>query len=870
VSKDFGAGTSGYLDPEARAFETVVYQRDKAVLDNELNLVQDLAAGNLTHLRKSTPSGWLGTDPLAKTSITTSLFIANTTANLLSIAQPLTALVNGWVVSVENTGSSTRNQVSLGAGPAGNGAKRTDLVILEVFRRLIAPSVGDGKSVGGRVWRQGNVKVANADDALLNFVDDLLDPILGVETTQRVQVQYRLRVITGIDLLAYPQGISDPVVVANSVPVVPGTPDGVATAFNYVSQSSAGDPGLWRAGDGNVANTLNTVDGYMYAIPLCAVFRRNTTAFSRNLNRNGGVAHPGPSDRPDGLFSDIFAEKDIADLRHFSSLTGWSYPELGEKNLGLLLDNALKTEWELTSQGGGAIGHTYLWGDEIGVLPGDGVSTGDTPAAEFVGEFDSTRRFFSDRPNYEVLTFAIAPGDPNVSTATWQTGTVVTINPVALAQYPFGSGISFFTRAPSGTRIVDVLQARIQGTTGGEFAVDVGQVNGTTSLTPDAVPVASVVGLGVFPPSNVIVTLGASPVGITTETLYVDLLVAYPSGNGLTKTPVADFGAATFVVNNPAALTVGAPVSYGSISAQTIDYVHREVKLQYQTSSLTFTATAESTGGAAFVTLPERALSVSAVRVNGVAYVGGFSLGTSGRKVTLLGAPTAPGNVVAVDYIGLRPMPQSGVQFTIYYDARAPQTVQSDSLSTTQTLIPRWVSPYLHTLTCGSGSQGEAFPYPYAYVQTGGVIKDVGMWSGEHELDGDVKVYVSEFNASSGYLKVPAFIPYVPSSDAVVFDRLVGDKDIESRTYFSSFPAGYVPSAFGQPLADNRVHKVFLPALMELAVDSTLGKKGSLYLVLFVRWATFDSENSIKFLLANNTTVASVYRVSGNLLNGRG
>ena len=865
--KNLGVGVSGYLDPEGRSFETVVYQVDKPVLDKELNLTQDIAS-SLT--RRANPSGWVGLDPLSKTSTTSSLFLANSTANLLSVAQPLKALVNGWLVQVENTNSSIRNQVSLGAGPTGNGSRRTDLVILEVFRRRISPSTTDGKSVGGRIWRHGNVKVASGDDAVLNFVDDLQDVTFGAETTQRVQVQYRLRVVPGVDLLAYPVGISDPIVVANSVPASAGAPDGVATAFTFSSQSSAGDPGLWRAGDGNPANTLGTVDGYMYAIPLCAVFRRNTTAFSRNLNRNGGVASPGPSDRPDGLFHDIIVEKDIADLRQFTTLSGWNYEEIAQKNLGLLLDNALKTEWELTTQGGGALGHTYMWGDEIGVLPGDGVQTGDTPAAEFIGQFDSTRRFFSDRPTYEVLTFQISPGDPNISTPNWQSGTVVTLNPAQLAQYPFGAGISFITRAPSGTRILDVVRARIQGTTGGEVAYDLGQVNETASLTPDAIPIESIQGLGEYPPSNVIITLGTVPGGMTTERLFVDLLVAYPSGQGLTKTPVGDYGAATFVVNNPAALTVAAPVSYGSLNAQTIDYVHREVKLQYQTSTLTFTTTAETSSTAAFVTLPERALSVSAVRVNGVGYVGGFSLSTSGRVVTLLGAPTSIGDVVAVDYVALRPMPQSGVQMTVYYDARAAQTVQSNSLGTTQTLTPRWISPHLYTLTCGSGSQGEAFPYPYAYVQTGGALKAVGMWSGEHELDGDAKVYVSEFNASSGFLKVPAFVPYVPASDQVTFNRVSGDVDIENRTYFPNFAAGYVPSAFGQPLADERVHKVFLPALMEAESDSSLGKKGSLYLVLFVRWANFDAENSIKFLTSNNTTVASVFRVSGHLLNGRG
>ena len=57
--------------------------------------------------------------------------------------------------------------------------------------------------------------------------------------------------------------------------------------------------------------------------------------------------------------------------------------------------------------------------------------------------------------------------------------------------------------------------------------------------------------------------------------------------------------------------------------------------------------------------------------------------------------------------------------------------------------------------------------------------------------------------------------------------------------------------------------------VMEASADSTLGHKGSLFLVLLVRWAEFDAENSVKFLAANNTTVASVFRLSGNLLNRR-
>jgi hypothetical protein len=37
------------------------------------------------------------------------------------------------------------------------------------------------------------------------------------------------------------------------------------------------DPGLWRAGDGT-QNSLGTIDGYSYAIPICAIFREQAPA----------------------------------------------------------------------------------------------------------------------------------------------------------------------------------------------------------------------------------------------------------------------------------------------------------------------------------------------------------------------------------------------------------------------------------------------------------------------------------------------------------------------------------------------------------------------------------------------------------------
>jgi hypothetical protein len=175
----------------------------------------------------------------------------------------------------------------------------------------------------------------------------------------------------------------------------------------------------------------------------------------------------------------------------------------------------------------------------------------------------------------------------------------------------------------------------------------------------------------------------------------------------------------------------------------------------------------------------------------------------------------------------------------------------------------------LYCITAGSASQGEAYPFPYAYVQTGGVIKDGSTWAGEHELDGSVDMFIADFNAATAFVKVPAFIPYAPAPDGVTFTRGLGDTDIEGRSYFPTASAGYKPNAFAQNLSNERVHKVVLPSIMEAAADTTFGPKGSLLLVLLVRWAQFDAENSVKFLSSNNTTTASIFRVAGNLINRR-
>lgn len=864
MGKNYGPSVSGYLDPTGRNWETVVFEAGKPVLDKELNLGQDIAE------LRATASGWLAADFLdAAAGSLAAIFTSGAAGSIVAFPN-LRAEVNGWVLNVANTEANGSNTLTLPAPPIGAGVKRTDVVVLECWRRLLSAAPdATGKSPTALIWRDGNVKIAPADDAVLNYPDDIKDVVLGSESTKRVQIQFRLRVLTGVDLFAYPYALNDPSVVANSVPAAPGAPDGVLTAFGYTNQSASGDPGLWRAGDGNPANTLGTVDGFMYAIPLMGFFRRNSTAFAKDTNHNGGVASPGPSDRPDGLFCDVVTSDDIADLR--SGIGDWDYEELLDKNLTYLFDNALRSEWEQqTIVGGGVEGHTMIWADEIGPV--------DTAGANLIGDFDASRRIFSDRPVLETVTIAIpAPGGG------WLPGSTVTFAPTALPVYPY-AGFNWAAFNDGRVLWVDITRAEWIG-------------QAALKKAANAMPfITSVTGLGVLPVGVVSVTVGAiGGLALSDETLYVDLLVAYPPGLGLTKTPVAEFSSKSFMVNNPLQMPNVAPVwcdpaqlaldgasgiTYLNNSPLTaFDETHREVRLTYRTSNLTLTMAADSTGASQAIPLPERALTIVSV-AKGAAFGGPFvavagptTLSTDGRLITVaIGDASAPGDFWQVVYAAVRPMPQNTEEMTIFYRARAPQTARNALLGVTKTFVPRFIPKQLHVITAGSGSPDEGYPFPQAYVQTGGIFPSLAdTYAGEHELQSGADISTATFNATTGLLALPTYVNYTPDPDAVVFNRAGTDFDAENRTFFPSVGAGYLPNAFSQDLSDQKRHKVVLPFIAELTADSTLGYRGQLVMVLLIRWAKTDETNGVFFdtNLNVSTTSASVFRLRNNLLNRR-
>lgn len=303
MSESFGPGVSRTLSALARQFAAVVWQADKPPLDSELNLMSQMEWENLSQMvRAQVHSGFYldptrceadyVTDPLNANQflITPPLDVLGNVED----ASPLYAVVNGWVIPVAGTDmpegggfDTTANRVRLYPPPTTDA--RTDFVFLEVWRTLVSPTPSTAnKPSSTELWKYGNTLYGG-----INVPDQMEDPAIGFETTKRVQLQYRIRVVgsgdaagVSIDLLNYPDGLTDPQVLAQ------GTAASPLAGFTFANmRDQLGDPSLWRSGDGDPANALGTIDGYVYAIPICGVFRRNTAAFtavaSGSPNQNG-------------------------------------------------------------------------------------------------------------------------------------------------------------------------------------------------------------------------------------------------------------------------------------------------------------------------------------------------------------------------------------------------------------------------------------------------------------------------------------------------------------------------------------------------------------------------------------------------------
>lgn len=350
-----------------------------------LNYVKDATA---EMIRDTTPSGFTQLSDLDYTYMSTN-------PNTIKLSSDSIAYVNGYKVKIP-----AGTVITLDAPPTSG--TRDDLVFLECWKQTDA---------SGAITWNSRIRVVSGVD--FNTFSE------GLHTYDRTSNSYNQKVLV--------QG-------ANSTPLAVTVASGnhslygfhnigLSEYYNTSVVTNIKDTGLYMAGIGDSASktTLNTTDGYVYAIPMFRVHRRNSGGYSVS-NGNGSLNYLSPAfsarngtfssdcigtgvwtltnsndynainvedifvsdngnkmkiiskngsnnvtvtfiyvtstftvntalsagaytrvPRIDKLNANIIYERDIIDLRHQVSLTGFNYQQMLEENFDKLLRGELQT-----------------------------------------------------------------------------------------------------------------------------------------------------------------------------------------------------------------------------------------------------------------------------------------------------------------------------------------------------------------------------------------------------------------------------------------------------------------------------------------------------------------------------------------------
>jgi len=417
MSTDFGNGLDFQVDRELNAVDTsldsVVFQKRKPPLAEEFNFFQELQSINRRNAVKSQlqsgiidftlagePYSLLATRNtfLSELQSANQFAIQNFRANVDGlIVDVVASRVNGGSLPSDLTPSKNEkfNVIKL-TSPPEDGTTRVDLVFLEVWRAPVGVNPNTvNKPSATTIYRHGNRQYVGTHPA-----DEMIDPAFSIETSKRIQVQYQIRIVESVTLDGYLsapyEGTPDGVNLGSRVKARGGSVGGADTTYTYSSRWSSGDSGLYRAGDGSLAakQALKSVDGYVYAIPLVAIARRNknlTTGYDPVTNPNGSkvsILDLVSSDRPDGLFFDEVAMKDILDLRHKVVANNPDFNQILQRNMRQLFAGSLRTK--LGSASSGRIVGTDL-------TDTDTIGSADAQTYRFATP-DGLRRNFTNEP----------------------------------------------------------------------------------------------------------------------------------------------------------------------------------------------------------------------------------------------------------------------------------------------------------------------------------------------------------------------------------------------------------------------------------------------------------------------------------------
>lgn len=843
--KQLGSGVShnpeavvaggGSFTAEDHSWESVVFQYNKPVLDWELNLHNEICGpyGLGQHLRRTMPSGFLsgsfyefGGESGSGDFSFYSPAIGD--ENKLSIAAA-DLVVNGWPIRFEfsDTSSSGTNLIQLDV-PPGSGS-RTDAVILEVWRALVLPDSPDHKSPSGQVFVHGNAK---ASDIPRNLADDLTDPTYLQPTQARVQIQYRYRVVPGVSYDTYPE-LPDQIEANTSAYWSGSGVDGVGSTYIYGRVD--GDSGLWRAGlgDSTSAGVLGTVDGYIYAIPLCAVFRRNSTSFDKASNVNGGALIAAvTSDRPDGLFSDQIVAGDAVDLR---KAVATDFQEALSRNFSYLMRDELASNGEIMSSG--CAGTSMLVQDKL-----------ESPSNRAT---DGVRFNFSDRATIEtIMTPGALPstgGPPH---------TVVDFDLTTL-DTPWGA-VDLTTLAPVGTAIVGILRVWID-IPSVPIIVDGFSTNAWCYVT-------------VVNMTDTHVTLNLNDLtGGAAMTFYVELEIAYPEGGGaFSRIPLnthavwVPFDIYSWV--DPSTVAATSDVTRQAISTWSVSSADRGLKLWLQGASAT--ETFRSPDG--LVVWVPRRLDGSAVTIDdgtNPPYASTSYTADVEATVITLDFAISAGDPVDVTYVQLRsapPLPGSSCE--VFHTAKAFQSVKVPPGVQSMQLRVRAAPSRVTAVTVGTASPDDMLPAVWA---TGFFQIPIATGDPESDMSSSVSVQLSTADPfATGHAGVPVSYDTLPEGQIEIQNNGDATQDADQRNFWPR--AGSETRIFSSiSLSSDSIRKDVYPVLMEVVSTSTDSvRPGTLVLAAFTEIKN-DTQPSVSVNTVPSSGCVAVYRTRGNLMNPR-
>ena len=367
--KTYPTVVSRTLDPSGKSLVTVVGMHDRQITDADINLIQDLQDYKRQRLlNDQVTSGCLTYSPFQFATLVSNTFYVPS----------FDLLFNGEVITIQGNNSSalTLNAVSPPVPPPvwSPGTLEEDarlyIAFVEVWYQSLNPQTGQGyytdPTTGLRYfYPYGGVNPVSTNATLAAFLDDSVDPFQGLFTTERAQIQWRIsvqRVGLNYDFTQFQFGL-DPSTATNPYAPMAVYPQAgqsaPVTAYTYTNMGSiSGDTGVWRAGDGNVYNSLGTMDGYSYAFPLGVIFVKNSGNFDIVNNLWGsassnppaywlalpptqqgtnGLLSSGISGRFDSRLADQIFQDNVVDTRSTINLAGWDMDALCRYGFGDLV-----------------------------------------------------------------------------------------------------------------------------------------------------------------------------------------------------------------------------------------------------------------------------------------------------------------------------------------------------------------------------------------------------------------------------------------------------------------------------------------------------------------------------------------------------